>query len=119
MRHRQTKGPDTDRPNLNHRVTSRLYTFGVVTPICGPNIPFHELPEKSGCYEQVIHVKWFLLFFPSVLDSPVDYATHRTEETDRRNGYATVPSSHPKPFQARAIPGGLAVLPVSQRPRPL
>ena len=33
MRHRQTKGPDTDRPNLNHRVTSRLYTFGVVTPI--------------------------------------------------------------------------------------
>src|SRR5260370_40052041 len=32
MRHRQTKGPDTDRPDLNHRVTSRLYTFGVVTP---------------------------------------------------------------------------------------
>ena len=26
------EGPDTDRPNLNHRVTSRLYTFGVVTP---------------------------------------------------------------------------------------
>jgi hypothetical protein len=31
MRHRQTKGPDTDRPDLNNRVTSRLYTFGVVT----------------------------------------------------------------------------------------
>jgi integrase len=25
MRHRQTKEPDTDRPNLNHRATSRLY----------------------------------------------------------------------------------------------
>ena len=34
MRHRQTKGPDTDRPDLNNRVTSRLYTFGVVPPIC-------------------------------------------------------------------------------------
>jgi hypothetical protein len=26
MRHRQTKGPDTDRPDLNNRVTSRLYS---------------------------------------------------------------------------------------------
>lgn len=25
MRHRQTKEPETDRPNLNHRATSRLY----------------------------------------------------------------------------------------------
>ena len=25
MRHRQTKGPETDRPDLNHRATSRLY----------------------------------------------------------------------------------------------
>jgi hypothetical protein len=25
VRHRQTKGPATDRPNLNHRATSRLY----------------------------------------------------------------------------------------------
>src|ERR1039457_910939 len=27
MRHRQTKGPDTDRPDLNNRVTSRLYSL--------------------------------------------------------------------------------------------
>jgi hypothetical protein len=33
MRHRQTKGPDTDRPDLNNRVTSRLYTFDVETSI--------------------------------------------------------------------------------------
>jgi hypothetical protein len=26
LRHRQTKGPDTDRPYLNHRATSRLYS---------------------------------------------------------------------------------------------
>jgi hypothetical protein len=25
LRHRQPKGPETDRPNLNHRVTPRLY----------------------------------------------------------------------------------------------
>jgi len=25
VRHRQTKEPDTDRPHLNHRATSRLY----------------------------------------------------------------------------------------------
>jgi hypothetical protein len=26
MRHRQTKEPETDRPDLTHRATSRLYT---------------------------------------------------------------------------------------------
>ena len=26
VRHRQTKGPATDRPHLNHRATSRLYS---------------------------------------------------------------------------------------------
>jgi hypothetical protein len=25
VRHRQTKGPETDREHLNHRATSRLY----------------------------------------------------------------------------------------------
>ena len=25
VRHRQTKGPETDRPHLNHRATPRLY----------------------------------------------------------------------------------------------
>jgi hypothetical protein len=32
MRHRRTKGPETDRPLLNHRVTSRLYPFSDATP---------------------------------------------------------------------------------------
>jgi len=27
LRHRQTKGPETDRLHLNHRATSRLYTM--------------------------------------------------------------------------------------------
>jgi hypothetical protein len=27
VRHRQTKEPVTDRPRLNHRATSRLYSF--------------------------------------------------------------------------------------------
>jgi len=35
VRHRQTKGPATDRLHLNHRATSRLYTL---TPGClGPS----------------------------------------------------------------------------------
>src|SRR6266576_6624641 len=29
VRHRQTKGPATDRPYLNHRATLRLHTFTV------------------------------------------------------------------------------------------
>jgi hypothetical protein len=28
MRHRQTKEPETDRPDLNYRATSRLYMVG-------------------------------------------------------------------------------------------
>jgi hypothetical protein len=28
VRHRQTKGPETDRPRLNHRATPRLYLDG-------------------------------------------------------------------------------------------
>jgi len=28
VRHRQTKGPETDRPRLNHRATPRLYFYG-------------------------------------------------------------------------------------------
>src|SRR3974390_1382074 len=31
MRHRRTKGPETDRPDLHHRATSRLYTRTHVT----------------------------------------------------------------------------------------
>ena len=32
VRHRQPKAPETDRPNLNHRATSRLYP--AVAPSC-------------------------------------------------------------------------------------
>ena len=29
VRHRQTKRPETDRPHLNHRATSRLYSIAL------------------------------------------------------------------------------------------
>jgi hypothetical protein len=32
LRHRQTKGPETDRPNLHDRATPRLYPFAIPTP---------------------------------------------------------------------------------------
>jgi hypothetical protein len=31
VRHRQTKGPETDRLHLNHRATSRLYPLSIKT----------------------------------------------------------------------------------------
>ena len=36
VRHRQTKGPETDRQNLNHRATSRLYTVPKPLPVRSP-----------------------------------------------------------------------------------
>ena len=36
MRHRRTKGPETDRPDLTHRATSRLY----------PD-PVHSVPQSG------------------------------------------------------------------------
>jgi len=34
VRHRQTKEPETDRPDLNHRATSRLYIYSHIVMIC-------------------------------------------------------------------------------------
>jgi len=34
MRHRQTKGPETAGPDLNHRATSRLYARPPLFPTC-------------------------------------------------------------------------------------
>jgi len=46
MRGRLSKGPETDRPVLNHRVTSRLYPFSAGTPT--PASRF-EGPTLIGC----------------------------------------------------------------------
>jgi hypothetical protein len=44
MRHRQTKGPGTDRPRLIHRVTPRLYT------VTSELITTHQrIPDWSWC----------------------------------------------------------------------
>ena len=58
MRHRQTKGPDTDRPDLNNRATSRLYSqlewqsAAVVLnlPTCD-----HDLTEAMGINRSSIY----------------------------------------------------------------
>ncbi len=50
MRHRQPKGSETDRPVLNHRVTSRLYTFGVATALQEiRELLLIEDGESGGC----------------------------------------------------------------------
>src|SRR5215831_1221965 len=41
VRHRQTKGPATDRPGLNHRATSRLYSPELVE--------VREQVQGAGC----------------------------------------------------------------------
>jgi hypothetical protein len=54
VRHRQTKGPETDRLSLNHRATSRLYPFSDL-PFSDPDRlqtakppPNHPRSEKCG-----------------------------------------------------------------------
>ena len=42
VRHRRTKGPDTDRPHLHHRATSRLHKLSTVLRIS---------TDKSACIE--------------------------------------------------------------------
>ena len=41
VRHRRTKGPETDRPYLNHRATPRLHP-------CGSRYPSYRFSDKSG-----------------------------------------------------------------------
>jgi hypothetical protein len=40
VRHRQTKGPETDRPNLNHRATSLLYNRHFARKVKSSATPF-------------------------------------------------------------------------------
>jgi amino acid transporter len=47
MRHRQTKGPETDRPRLTHRVTPRLYN-----------------DSTRGAYQFLIDAAIILYFIP-------------------------------------------------------
>ncbi len=62
VRHRQTKGPETDRPYLNHRATSRLYPFfGTLTDRLGP-CPYGQrreglLPFENCCLHEMRSMK--------------------------------------------------------------
>ena len=61
VRHRQTKGPETDRPHLNHRVTPRLHLVGTVALVGGfqiwaaalvqlRRIGLHPAPDAAGVH---------------------------------------------------------------------
>jgi nitrate/TMAO reductase-like tetraheme cytochrome c subunit len=54
VRHRQTKGPDTDRPSLNHRATSRLYAPVSACINCHGVVKLQTRDLKDG--ELVRHV---------------------------------------------------------------
>src|SRR5258705_1744161 len=47
VRHRQTKEPETDRPHLNHRATSRLYSFRLLGPALLPATDFFATHEST------------------------------------------------------------------------
>jgi hypothetical protein len=49
VRHRQPKGPATDRPNLTHRATSRFYTIEVTlySPITALSEIWRQLHTKE------------------------------------------------------------------------
>jgi hypothetical protein len=59
MRHRQTKGPDTDRPNLNHRVTSRLYPSIEVAPGMMWKLLFLKLVSESWSSNYQLEIERF------------------------------------------------------------
>src|ERR1700694_2854682 len=44
VRHRQTKEPETDRPSLNHRATSRLYPWDMPTSQSNSVLAIWTLP---------------------------------------------------------------------------
>ncbi len=50
LRHRQTKGPETDRPNLNNRATSRLYpvTVRVMRLLHGADLPLPSAATEGS-----------------------------------------------------------------------
>jgi hypothetical protein len=45
VRHRQTKGPETDRLRLNHRATPRLYLDGAIQTFMETSQP-HSAPSS-------------------------------------------------------------------------
>jgi hypothetical protein len=58
MRHRQTKGPDTDRPDLNNRVTSRLYwqvSVADIATVRGLLTAEQEHPWVKDRFERNLH----------------------------------------------------------------
>jgi len=62
MRHRQTKGPDTDRPDLNNRATPRLYLLSLPKDDRKKNaaaIEFCELGEAVSA----MFIKWLSIGF--------------------------------------------------------
>ena len=68
VRHRQTKGPATDRFHLNHRATSRLYSslgcvpvgIGGVLSGSEPSLPFEDLtPSECELYFDILAVHDF------------------------------------------------------------
>jgi transposase len=63
MRHRQTKGPETDRPDLHHRATSRLYLysfvcFGIAELLCAIDDGGMGKRVRSGYPSDVTDDEW-------------------------------------------------------------
>src|SRR5512135_3351322 len=53
LRHRQPKGPATDRPSLNHRVTSRLYIVAATAMLgCPPK----DKKERNFCKQTILGI---------------------------------------------------------------
>jgi hypothetical protein len=79
VRHRQTKGPATDRLHLNHRATSRLYPF-----------PPAECPTRSGCVSMAyMNTRYLVCVLVSALSPsvvPKEHAPKLNGEKCRYNG---------------------------------
>jgi hypothetical protein len=63
VRHRQTKEPDTDRPSLNHRATSRLYRSVPASRRYAPALGACDLAHL--CFQLGGHTTAILIFWAS------------------------------------------------------
>jgi hypothetical protein len=75
VRHRQTKEPETDRPSLNHRATSRLYPC-VYRSILSVEVPVKLSETSSNAPDGQVKLPKSLL--------PGRYANHLSEMPTKR-----------------------------------
>src|ERR1035438_5446986 len=88
MRHRQTKGPDTDRPDLNNRATSRLYSLPGLVSGRVASVEYRNHP-------------WLSLKPRKFVERSMDRTTHHSTTVFAR--WQAAGASRPSPYPIRLV----------------